>query len=314
MFSNGSVFNDMKKDFLSLGDFSSQELQDMLVTGLVMKDRPAEFHDALKGKTLGMIFNKRSTRTRISFQVGILQLGGYGLVLSPNDLQLSRGESIEDTARILSGYLDGVMIRTFAHEEIVEFARHATIPVINGLTDYNHPCQAMADMLTLLKYNSTLEGLKLAYLGDSNNVTVSLLFACVHFGMHMAIISPEGYTLDPSVMESVREQAEQKGLSITLTSDVEEGVAGADAVYTDTWTSMGQEDEAEKRLKDLDAYRVDARVMSLAKPGAFFMHCLPAHRGEEVSADVMDGGQSLVWEQAENRLHIQKSILYHLMK
>lgn len=304
----------MKKDFLSLKDFSTQELKDMLVTGLVMKDRPADFHGALKGKTLGMIFNKRSTRTRISFEVGILQLGGFGLVLSPNDLQLSRGESIEDTARILSGYLDGVMIRTFAHGEIVEFARHASIPVINGLTDYNHPCQAMADMLTLLKYNSTLDGLKLAYLGDSNNVTVSLLMACIHFGMHMAIISPEGYTLDPSVLDSVKDQAEQKGLTITQTSNVEEGVAGADAIYTDTWTSMGQEDEAEKRLKDLEAYRVDSRVMSLAKPGAFFMHCLPAHRGEEVSADVMDGGQSLVWEQAENRLHIQKSILYHLMK
>ncbi len=304
----------MKKDFLSLADFTSQELKDILVTGLVMKDRPADFHDALRGKTLAMIFNKRSTRTRISFEVGILQLGGFGLVLSPNDLQLSRGESIEDTARVLSGYLDAVMIRTFAHEEIVEFARHATIPVINGLTDFNHPCQAMADMLTLLKYNSTLEGLKLAYLGDSNNVTVSLLMACVHFGMHMSIVSPEGYTLDPAVLESVQEQAKQKGLTITLTSDVDEGVNGADAVYTDTWTSMGQEDEAEKRLKDLDAYRVDERVMSLAKPGAFFMHCLPAHRGEEVSADVMDGGQSLVWEQAENRLHIQKSILYHLMK
>ncbi len=304
----------MKTDFIALADFSAQTLQDILATGVAMRKQPSDFNDALKGKTLGMIFRKRSTRTRISFEVGMLQLGGHGLVLSPNELQLSRGESIEDTARVLSGYLDGVMIRTFEHEEILEFARHATVPVINGLTDYNHPCQAMADMMTLLQHFGKLEGLKLAYLGDSNNVTVSLLAACLKFGMHMSIVSPPGYTLDPEPLEEILAEAKSKNLKVELTSSVEEGVTGADAIYTDTWTSMGQEEEHEKRIRDLGPYQVDQRVMSLAKPGAHFMHCLPAHRGEEVTAEVLDGEHSLVWEQAENRLHIQKAVLYHLMK
>ena len=304
----------MKQDFIALADFSTDTLHGILSTGLAMRERPEEFRDSLKGKTLGMIFRKRSTRTRISFEVGILQLGGHGLVLSPNELQLSRGETIEDTARVLSRYLDAVMIRTFEHEEILELAKYATVPVINGLTDYNHPCQAMADMMTLQRHFGRLEGLKLAYLGDSNNVTVSLLAACLKFGMHMSIVSPPGYTLAPEVLNPFRKEAESLGLQVVLTENVEEGVAGADVVYTDTWTSMGQEDEHEKRLRDLGRYQVDSRVMSLAGPGARFMHCLPAHRGEEVTQEVLDGEASMVWEQAENRLHIQKAILHFLMK
>ncbi len=304
----------MKQDFLSLSDSSAEELNTILSLGLEMKQNPDLFAESLKGKTLGLIFKKRSTRTRISFEVGMHQLGGFALVPSPNDLQLSRGESVEDTARIFSGYLDAVMIRTFAHEEIIEFARHATLPVINGLTDYNHPCQAMADMMTLREQFNTLAGLKLAYLGDANNVTVSLLNACVKFGMHMTIISPEGYTLNPQELANVQEEAAAKGLSIEATSDVRAGVTNADAIYTDTWTSMGQEDEHEKRLNDLSAFQVNQQVMDWAKPEAVFMHCLPAHRGEEVAADVIDGNRSVVWEQAKNRLHAQKAILHHLMK
>lgn len=304
----------MKKDFIALADFSADTLQDILATGLAMRKNPGDFRESLRGKTLGMIFRKRSTRTRISFEVGMLQLGGYGLVLSPNDLQLSRGETIEDTSRVLSRYLDAVMIRTFGHEELLEFARYATVPVINGLTDFNHPCQAMADMMTLHQHFGRLEGLKMAYLGDSNNVTISLLAACLKFGMNMSVVSPPGYTLAPEVLDPFLKEATTLGLQVVLTENVEEGVKGADAVYTDTWTSMGQEDEHEKRLRDLGGYQVDARVMSLANPGARFLHCLPAHRGEEVTSEVLDGDASVVWEQAENRLHIQKAILHHLMK
>jgi ornithine carbamoyltransferase len=305
---------DMKRDFISLDDYSAEDLHALIDLAQQMKGEPGRYSDGLKGKTLGMIFNKRSTRTRISFEVGMLQLGGWGLFFSPTEMQLSRGESIPDTARVLSRYVDGIMIRTYDHADLIEFARHASIPIINGLTDYNHPCQAMADVLTIKEHFGEVTGRKMAYLGDSNNVTVSLLAAGLKFGMNMAVVSPEGYTLDPSLVETVQNSAEACNLTIEFTSDVEEGVAGADVVYTDTWTSMGQEEEHEKRLHDLADYQVNDRVMAAAGPKAIFMHCLPAHRGEEVTDEVMDGPQSLVWEQAENRLHAQKAILYTLMK
>lgn len=304
----------MTKDFIALMDFSSDELRGMLDLADRIKQSPQDFEQALQGKSLGMIFNKKSTRTRISFEVGIFQLGGMGIFLGPEDLQLARGEAISDTGKVLSRYLDGIMIRTFSHNDVLELARYATVPVINGLTDFNHPCQALADMMTIREKFGTLEGLKLAYVGDSNNVAVSLLFACVKFGLHITLVSPKGYTLNKDALEMSREEANSKKLNIVLTEQVEEGVAGADIVYTDVWTSMGQEKEQQKRLKDLSGYSVNDAMMNAAEPDAVFMHCLPAHRGEEVSASVIDGPASIVFDQAENRLHLQKAVMVTLMQ
>jgi len=303
----------MKKDFLSLIDFSSEELNRILELAGEIKQSPDSFRTALEGKTLGMIFTKKSTRTRISFEVGIQQLGGHALILGPDDTQLSRGETIADTARVLSRYLDGIMIRTFSHDDVLELARYASIPVINGLTDFNHPCQALADMLTLQEKFGKLEGHKLAYLGDGNNVAVSLLFACVKFGLDISIISPKGYTLNKDALDMIEEEAKKRKVKVQITESIDEGVAGAHAVYTDVWASMGQEGERKKRLHDLADYAVTDEVMALADPSVVFMHCLPAHRGEEVSASVIDGKTSIVFDQAENRLHLQKGILATLM-
>lgn len=304
----------MKKDFIALKDFSSEELTGMLDLADKIKRSPQEFQTALRGKTLGMIFNKKSTRTRISFQVGIFQLGGMGLFLGPEDLQLARGETIGDTGKVFSRFLDGIMIRTFSHSDVLDLAKYATVPVINGLTDFNHPCQALADMMTIREKFGTLAGLKLAYVGDSNNVAVSLLFACVKLGLHISLVSPKGYTLTKEALEMSREEARSKNLNIILTENVEEGVAGADVVYTDAWTSMGQEKEQQQRLSDLAGYTVNDQVMSWAGPKAVFMHCLPAHRGEEVAAPVIDGPASIVFDQAENRLHLQKAVMVSLMQ
>jgi ornithine carbamoyltransferase len=304
----------MKKDFIALTDFSSNELTAMLDLADRIKRSPQEFDSALKGKTLGMIFNKKSTRTRISFQVGIFQLGGMGLFLGPEDMQLARGETISDTGKVLSRFLDGIMIRTFSHNDVLDLAQYASVPVINGLTDFNHPCQALADMMTIREKLGKLEGLKLAYVGDSNNVAVSLLFACVKFGLHISLVSPKGYTITKEALDMSREEAASKNLNVVLTENVQEGVAGADVVYTDVWTSMGQEKEQQQRLKDLSGYTVNEQMMNSAGPKAVFMHCLPAHRGEEVSASVIDGPASIVFDQAENRLHLQKAIMVSLMQ
>lgn len=304
----------MKKDFISLNDFSSEEIHQWLDFARQIKQSPQDFKSTLEGKTLGMIFNKKSTRTRISFEVGITQLGGSGIFLGPDDLQLSRGETIADTAKVLSRYLDGIVIRTYSHKDVVEFAQHATIPVINGLTDFNHPCQALADMLTLQERFGNLKGLKLAYLGDGNNVAVSLLFACIKVGMNISLISPPGYTIDEEVQAMIQNEAEAKKLNITITSNIQQGLAGADAVYTDVWTSMGKEEEDAHRKQVFKDYAVTDQVMAAAKPSAVFMHCLPAHRGEEVSASVIDGAASIVFDQAENRLHLQKAVMLKLMR
>jgi ornithine carbamoyltransferase len=304
----------MKKDFIALTDFSSDELTAMLDLADQIKQSPQEFDNVLKGKTLGMIFNKQSTRTRISFQVGISQLGGSGLFLGPEDMQLARGETISDTGKVLSRFLDGIMIRTFSHSDVLDLARYSSIPVINGLTDFNHPCQALADIMTIREKFGELEGLKLAYVGDSNNVAVSLLFACVKFGLHISLVSPKGYTITKEALDMSREEADSKNLNVVLTENTQEGVAGADIVYTDVWTSMGQEEEQQKRLNDLSGYTVDEQIMAGAGPNAVFMHCLPAHRGEEVSASVIDGSASIVFDQAENRLHLQKAVMVSLMQ
>jgi ornithine carbamoyltransferase len=304
----------MVKDFIALTDFSGSELQELIDLAVKMKSSPDEYRESLKGKTLGMIFNKHSTRTRVSFEAGIYQLGGIGLFFGPNQLQINRGEPITDTAQVLSRYLDGIMIRTFDHRDVELLGEHSTIPIINGLTDYNHPCQVMADLLTIQEKFNRLEGLTLTYIGDGNNMATSLLFGGVKMGMNIHIVTPKDYAVGQDVIDKIKEEADSKNLTLKFTTDIEEGSTGANILYTDVWASMGQEEEQQKRLKAFSKYTIDDRVMQMADKNAIFMHCLPAHRGEEVSASVIDGPQSVIFDEAENRLHAQKAIMYTLMK
>jgi ornithine carbamoyltransferase len=299
------------RDFLSLHDWSRDELEHILHTAERMKaqQKAGMPEQPLLGKTLGMYFAKASTRTRVSFEVGIQQLGGYGLFLSSADLQLHRGEPISDTARVLSRYLDGIMIRTFAHDDVVEWAEWADIPVINGLTDLEHPCQVMADLLTIKEKKGRLGGLKLAYVGDGNNMAHSLMDGGAKFGMHIAVACPAGFEPSPVVLERAQRVAAMNGGSVAVLHDAVAAVQGADVVYTDVWASMGQEAEAAQRRQCFGAFQVNGPLMSLARQDAIFLHCLPAHRGEEVTADVIDGPQSVVFDEAENRLHVQKAIM-----
>ncbi|MFZ5826760.1 MAG: ornithine carbamoyltransferase [Bacillota bacterium] len=303
------------RDFISVHDWSRDELAEALDLAQWLKERQklGLREEPLKGKTLGMYFAKPSTRTRLSFEVGIQQLGGYGLFLSAADMQLRRGETIADTARVMSRYLDGIMIRTFAHNDVVELAQWADIPVINGLTDEEHPCQVMADLLTIRERFGPLGGLKMAYVGDGNNMAHSLMDGGAKFGMHVVIGCPEGYTPDPDRVARAREVAARYGGLIEVVQDPAAAVTGANVVYTDVWTSMGQEEESARRLAAFAGYQIDEQLMSLADPGAIFLHCLPAHRGEEVAAEVIDGPQSVVFDQAENRLHAQKAIMALIM-
>ena len=303
------------KHFISLFDCTKDELLALLVLAdRLKKERRAGIpHPLLAGKTLGMIFTKSSTRTRVSFEVGMYQLGGHALFLSSADIQLGRGETVADTARTLSRYLDAIMIRTFKHEDVLDLARFGSIPVINGLTDLQHPCQVLADLQTVAERKGRLEGLKLAYLGDGNNMANSLLHGCAKVGMDVAIAAPAGYACDPGCVAEARFDAGKNGSTVLLTTDPDEAVAGADVVYTDTWVSMGQEQEKAQRLAVFEPYRVDARRMAKAKSDAIFLHCLPAYRGYEVAEDVIDGPQSAVFDEAENRLHAQKAVLATLL-
>lgn len=303
------------KHFMSLHDVTPHELEVLLSLAARLKAerRAGISHPLLAGKTLGMIFAKSSTRTRVSFEVGMHQLGGHALFLSSSDIQLGRGESIADTARTLSRYLDAIMIRTFRHEDVLDLARFGGIPVINGLTDLQHPCQVLADLQTVAERKGRLAGLKLAYLGDGNNMAHSLLHGCAKAGMDIAVATPKGYACDSGIVEEARADAKASGAAVLLTEDPDEAAAGADVVYTDTWVSMGQEAEKAARLAAFGAYRVDARLMSLAKPDAVFLHCLPAYRGFEVAEEVIDGPQSAVFDEAENRLHAQKAVLATLL-
>jgi ornithine carbamoyltransferase len=295
------------RDFLAIPDFSRAEL--LALFDLAERMRRGEYmRKPLEGKTLAMIFMKASTRTRVSFEVGTYQLGGHALFLSPRDVQLGRGEPIADTARVLSRYVDGIMIRTFAHQDVEELARFADVPVINGLTDLLHPCQILADILTIRQHLGGVEGKKVAWIGDGNNMANSWINAAYRLGFELAIACPEGYEPADHLLARAREHA-----TITLTRDPREAIAGAHVVNTDVWASMGQEDEQKKREKDFAGYTVNKGMMALAAPDAIFLHCLPAHRGEEVTADVIDGPQSRVWDEAENRLHIQKAIMAVLM-
>lgn len=267
----------------------------------------------LQGKTLGLIFTKSSTRTRVSFEVGMVQLGGYPLFLSANDIQLGRGETVPDTAKTLSRYLDGIMIRTFKQSDVEDLAKYGSIPIINGLTDLQHPCQILADLQTIREQKGKLEGLKLAYVGDGNNVANSLLIGCAKVGMHIAVAFPKGFEPDDASVLCAQEAAALSGGSVTLTQSATDAVCDADVIYTDTWVSMGQEAEKAERVKQFDGFQVNAALMAKAKPDAIFMHCLPAYRGYEVSEEVIDGPQSVVFDEAENRLHAQKAVMVKLL-
>lgn len=300
------------KDLLSIHDLSMDELNEILSLAkeLKAKQRAGVEHHLLRGKTLGMIFEKSSTRTRVSFETGMYQLGGQALFLSDRDLQIGRGEPIRDTARVLSRYLDGIMIRTFGHDKLIEFAQWADVPVINGLTDLLHPCQVLADLLTIREHRGeNLRGLKLAYIGDGNNMANSLMYSCAKMGIDFFAATPEGYEPDPQIVKNAREDAQALGSFITLTHDATEAVKDADILYTDVWASMGQEDEQEERRNIFAGYQINRALMQLASKRAIVMHCLPAHRGEEISADVLEENAAIIFDEAENRLHTQKAVL-----
>ena len=306
-----------QRHLLTLQDWTEDEILTTLSLALQLKQKQHAGipHEMLKGKTLGMIFTKSSTRTRVSFEVGIAQLGGRGLFLSGRDIQLGRGEPIADTARVLSRYLDGIMIRTFAQSDVEGLAQCGSIPIINGLTDDYHPCQVLADLLTIYEYKHRLKGLKLAFIGDgANNMANSLLIGCSKLGINVAIGAPEGYQPGKKVLNWARQNAAQHGSEVLVTADFAEAARGADAIYTDVWASMGMEDEIERRKRDFKGCQVDSGIMAAAAPDAIFLHCLPAHRGEEVTAEVIDGPQSAVFDEAENRLHAQKAVMALLMK
>lgn len=303
------------RDFLTISDFTSQEIRLIMDAAHDLKKELKEGipHPVLQGKTLGMIFTKPSTRTRVSFEVGMYQLGGYALFLSAQDIQLRRGESLPDTARTLERYLDGIMIRTFAQEDVEELAQYASIPVINGLTDLVHPTQVIADLMTIEEHLGRLEGIKLAFIGDGNNVAHSLLQICAKMGVHMTIACPPGYEPSAEIVAGARQDAAETGARLEIVEDPLEAVKDADAVYTDLWASMGQEQEQEERAKVFQRYQVNSELLKRANPGAVVLHCLPAHRGEEITDEVMDGPQSVVFDEAENRLHAHKAIMALLM-
>ena len=303
----------MQKDLLKLLDLTPADIVKILDTADQMKynQKHGLTHHYLEGKTLAMIFEKNSTRTRVSFETGMFQLGGHALFLSGKESQIGRGEPIEDTARVLSRYCDGIMIRTFGQAEVETLAKYADIPVINGLTDFAHPCQVLADLMTIREHKSRLEGLKLCYVGDGNNMANSLIVGGLKVGMEVAVACPEGYDPDPKVLEF----AKDCGGKFTLCRDPKEAAAGADALFTDVWASMGQEDEAQKRRAVFEGiYQINDGLMAVANPGAMVQHCLPAHRGEEITAEVFEAHAGEIFDEAENRLHAQKAVMYLLMK
>ncbi len=302
------------KDFVSLRDLSPSEMEYLLILGRQVKEHPDVYCDTLRGKSLAMIFEKPSLRTRVSFDVGIHQLGGYSVYLSPQEIDLGKRESVHDVAKNLERMVDAIMIRTFAHETVEKLADHADVPVINGLSDYSHPCQAMADYATIWEVKGRLEGLKLAFVGDGNNVAHSLMFGGAQLGLHVWIASPAGYEPRPDAIAWAQRRASETGGTLTITNDPKEAATDADAVYTDVWTSMGQESEARLRNSIFRTFQVNSELFALAKRDAIFLHCLPAHRGDEVTADVIDSSRSVVFQQAENRLHLQKAILLELMQ
>ncbi|NQT26235.1 ornithine carbamoyltransferase [candidate division KSB1 bacterium] len=302
----------MKRDFIAIDDWTTEEIQALFKLALDLKEKQKQGieHHLLKGKTLAMIFQKPSARTRISFETGMYQLGGHAIYLAPTDIGLGKRESAADIAHVLSRYNDGVMARLFGHDLILDLAKHASVPVVNGLTDYNHPCQVLGDLLTVIEHRGSLDDLTFTYVGDGNNMVHSFLNAAQRLPMHLKLACPEGYDPDPAVMKT----AKDAGIStIELFRSAEEAVQNADVIYTDVWASMGQEKEAAKRKKVFKSFQVNEALVSLAKPDVKVMHCLPAHRGDEITDGVMDGPHSIVFDEAENRLHIQKAILVTVM-
>ena len=302
------------KHFLSIADLTSDELQNLLDLGMSLKDqwRKGGNKPVLKGKNLALVFMKPSLRTRVSFEIGMVQLGGYAFYLSPAEIKLGGRESVPDVARVLSGYVDGVMARVFDHQHILDLAEYASVPIINGLSDYNHPAQGLTDVFTIMEVKGKTEGLKVAYVGDSNNVTRSLMFGAMKLGMHMTIASPPGYGFNEQDLAEARAMSTY-GATVETFDDPITAVADADVIYTDVWTSMGQEAETERRLKVFPPFQVNQALVNTAKPDCIVMHCLPAHRGEEITNEVADGPNSVLFQQAENRLHAQKAILVELM-
>lgn len=303
------------KHFLKLADFTKEELQYLIDFALKLKqkEKNREKHHHLDGKTLAMIFEKSSTRTRVSFEVGMYQLGGHALFLSKDELQMGRGETIADTAKVLSRYVDGIMIRTFGHEIVEELAEHSSIPIINGLTDDYHPCQVLADLMTIFEKKGRFEGLKLAYIGDGNNMAHSLLVGCAIMGINCSVATPKGYEMKQDIFALAQEKANVSGAIIEQTNESTLAVKDADVVYTDVWTSMGFESESQDRVQAFAEFQVNRELVTHAKEDYLFFHCLPAQRGEEVSEEIIDGPHSVVFDEAENRLHAQKAILASLM-
>lgn len=301
--------------FISIHDITIDEFHHLIDLGLKLKKEKKQGipHPILKGKTLAMIFTKSSTRTRVSFETGMYQLGGFPMFLSSNDIQLGRGESIYDTANVLSRFVDGIMIRTYDHQDVLDLAKYGTVPVINGLTDLLHPCQVMADLMTVYEHKGKLEGLKLAYIGDGNNMTHSLLYGCAKAGMDISVATPKNYEPDAEIVANAKEDAKQTGSNIVVTYDPVEAISGADVVCTDTWVSMGQEAEKAERIKVFGDYQINADMFAKSKDDSIFIHCLPAYRGYEVTEDVIDGPRSVIFDEAENRLHAQKAVMAAVM-
>ena len=302
-----------ERDFLSIDDVSTEELKYLVDSAAALKRNPGALDDQLKGRHVALVFEKPSTRTRVSFEAAVTSLGGTAIVLRGDELQLGRGETIEDTGRVLSRYVSAIVVRTFGQDRLERLAHAASVPVVNALSDFSHPCQCLADLQTIAEKKGALEGLTLAYVGDGNNVAHSLMFGGTKLGMHVRVGCPDGYAPFPQVVDRCTEIAETTGGSVAVTHSPEEAAAGADVLYTDVWASMGQEAEATSRASVFEPFRLDAALVDLSDPGSIVMHCLPAHRGEEIAADVIDGPRSVVWDQAENRLHSQKALLAWLL-
>ena len=304
----------MKRDFLSIADWSSRELQKLLDTSADIKARPRKYKDSIRGKSVALIFEKQSLRTHVTFDVGIYQLGGHSVYLTQSDINLGKRESVYDVSKNLERWMDAVVVRTFAHQSCVDMGRYMKIPVVNALTDYEHPCQAIGDFLTATEHIGKLRKKKFAFIGDGNNVCNSLMLMAAKMGMHFSVATPAGYEPVEEVVKTSRKEAKKTGAEIEVVRDPAEAAKNADVIYTDVWVSMGQESEKEERLKAFQGYQVNRQLMKAAKKSAIFMHCLPAHRGEEVTDDVIDSKQSVVWDEAENRLHSQKAVIYTLIK
>ncbi len=304
----------MKRDFLSIADWSPRELQRLLETSADIKARPRKYKDSIRGKSVALIFEKQSLRTHVTFDVGIYQMGGHSVYLTQSDINLGKRESVYDVSKNLERWMDAVVVRTFAHQSCVDMGRYMKIPVVNALTDYEHPCQAIGDFLTASEHLGKLRKKKFAFIGDGNNVCNSLMLTAAKVGMHFAVAAPEGYEPVQEVVKLSRKEGKKTGAEIEVVRDPAIAAKNADVIYTDVWVSMGQEDQKDEKLKAFQGYQVNRQLMKAAKKSAIFMHCLPAHRGEEVTDDVIDSKQSVVWDEAENRLHSQKAVIFTLLK